>query len=116
MTMFFTSETISTRQGKKVNVEQLPQALFSPFKTTEHGMDRCVISTHRADPDLQLLANDFAWIATWDDHEFANNGYRDGFSGLNNTEESFLNDGPQVSVDSRKANAVRAYFEWMPIR
>ena len=48
--------------------------------------------------------------------EFANNGYRDGFSALNNTEESFLNDGPQITVDTRKVHAVRAYFEWMPIR
>jgi alkaline phosphatase D len=48
--------------------------------------------------------------------EFANNGYRDGFSALNNTEESFLNDGPQITVDTRKVHAVRSYFEWMPIR
>lgn len=47
--------------------------------------------------------------------EVSNNGYRDGSSALNNTEESFLNDG-RVSVDQRKMNAVRAYFEWMPIR
>lgn len=48
--------------------------------------------------------------------EIANNGYRDGFSALNNTEESFRTDGPSISVDQRKMNAVRAYFEWMPIR
>lgn len=41
--------------------------------------------------------------------------YRDGASKLNNTEESFVHDGG-VSVDQRKMNAVRAYFEWMPIR
>ncbi|KAF5021469.1 hypothetical protein F66182_6490 [Fusarium sp. NRRL 66182] len=76
---------------------------------TRHGQ-------YRTDPDLQLLSQKYPWIPTWDDHEFANNGYRDGFSGLNNTEESFLNDGPRVSVDTRKVNAVRAYFEWMPIR
>lgn len=51
-----------------------------------------------------------------DDHEIANNGYKDGFSALNNTEESFYKDGPGISVDQRKMNAVRAYFEWMPIR
>ena len=34
---------------------------------------------------------------------------------LNNTEFSFISDGG-VSVDQRKMNAVRAYFEWMPIR
>ncbi|KAK1762173.1 PhoD-like phosphatase-domain-containing protein [Phialemonium atrogriseum] len=76
---------------------------------TRHGL-------YRTDADLQLLSKDFAWIPTWDDHEFADNGYRDGFSGLNNTEDSFLNKGPQISVDTRKVNAVRAYFEWMPIR
>ena len=65
---------------------------------------------------MRLLSQNFAWIPTWDDHEFADNGYKDGFSGLNNTEESFLKTGAKVSVDARKANAVRAYFEWMPIR
>lgn len=34
---------------------------------------------------------------------------------MNNTEESFEEFG-QISVDQRKMNAVRAYFEWMPIR
>lgn len=34
---------------------------------------------------------------------------------LNNTEASFIGDGG-VGVDQRKMNAVRAYFEWMPIR
>lgn len=33
---------------------------------------------------------------------------------LNNTESSFEEAG--ISVDQRKMNAVRAYFEWMPIR
>lgn len=36
-------------------------------------------------------------------------------SELNNTEASFIGDGG-VSVDQRKMNAVRAYFEWMPVR
>lgn len=79
-----------------------------------------------------MAAQNFAWITTWDDHgayrrigswkwllttsiEVSDNGYRDGASGLNNTEQSFLKDG-RVSVDQRKMNAVRAYFEWMPIR
>lgn len=98
---------------------------------------------YRSDPDLQLLSQNWAWIPTWDDHgesnkrwrrpcqnltavvtlimmsdqltEVSNNGYRDGSSGLNNTEESFIKSGG-VSVDQRKMNAVRAYFEWLPIR
>lgn len=47
--------------------------------------------------------------------EVADNTYRDGSADLNNTEASFVMDGG-VSVDQRKMNAVRAYFEWMPIR
>jgi hypothetical protein len=46
--------------------------------------------------------------------EVANNGYRDGFSNMNNTEQSFIKYGG-VSVDQRKMNAVRAYFEWVRI-
>jgi alkaline phosphatase D len=45
--------------------------------------------------------------------EVANNAYRDGTSALNNTEDSFLKAG-RISVEQRKMNAVRAYFEWMP--
>ncbi|KAG6300416.1 hypothetical protein E4U09_006888 [Claviceps aff. purpurea] len=76
---------------------------------TRHGL-------HRSDPDLQLLSQNSAWITTWDDHEFSDNGYRDGFVGLNNTEDSFLKSGAGISVDTRKVHAVRSYFEWMPIR
>ncbi|KAH6616424.1 hypothetical protein C7974DRAFT_442144 [Boeremia exigua] len=49
-----------------------------------------------------------------DDHDVSSNSYRDDSSSLNNTESSFMRNG-SVSVDQRKMNAVRAYFEWMPI-
>ncbi|KAJ8099641.1 alkaline phosphatase [Lipomyces tetrasporus] len=77
---------------------------------------RTRLAQYRTDADLAASHQNFAWIPIWDDHELANNGYRDGFSNLNNTEESFYNHGPQISVDQRKMNGVRAYFEWMPIR
>ncbi len=76
---------------------------------------RTRIAQYRADPDLSLAHQNFPWIPVWDDHEVANNGYRDGFSNMNNTEESFVEYGG-VSVDQRKMNAVRAYFEYQPIR
>lgn len=44
----------------------------------------------------------------------ADNTYKDGMAELQNNEESFTAVG--ISVDQRKMNAVRAYFEWMPIR
>ncbi|KAL8713113.1 MAG: hypothetical protein Q9220_002634 [cf. Caloplaca sp. 1 TL-2023] len=73
------------------------------------------LATYRTDKDLLLSHQQFPWIPVWDDHEVADNTYRDGSSELNNTEASFIKDGG-VSVDQRKMNAVRAYFEWMPIR
>ncbi|PNS20197.1 Alkaline phosphatase D [Sphaceloma murrayae] len=76
---------------------------------------RTRLSQYRLDLDLRLAHQNFAWVTTWDDHEVANNAYRDGSSAVNNTEDSFLRVG-RVSVDQRKMNAVRAYFEWMPIR
>ncbi|KAK2736231.1 hypothetical protein FQN57_000829 [Myotisia sp. PD_48] len=72
-------------------------------------------ATYRTDLDLLASHQRFPWIPVWDDHEVADNTYRDGSSKLNNTEDSFVKDGG-VSTDQRKMNAVRAYFEWMPIR
>ncbi|OJJ52874.1 hypothetical protein ASPSYDRAFT_213484 [Aspergillus sydowii CBS 593.65] len=73
------------------------------------------LATYRTDLDLLAIHQKFAWIPVWDDHEVSDNTYRDGASELRNNEESFIQDGG-VSVDQRKMNAVRAYFEWMPIR
>ncbi|KAF3010414.1 hypothetical protein E8E15_000859 [Penicillium rubens] len=73
------------------------------------------LATYRTDLDLLASHQNFAWIPVWDDHEVADNTYRDGSSELRNDEKSFIQDGG-VSVDQRKMNAVRAYFEWMPIR
>ena len=72
-------------------------------------------ATYKTDTGLLASHQNYPWIPVWDDHEVSDNTYRDGASHLNNTEESFVHDGG-VSVDQRKMNAVRAYFEWMPIR
>ncbi|OAT12934.1 hypothetical protein BDBG_17730 [Blastomyces gilchristii SLH14081] len=44
-----------------------------------------------------------------------NNIWKAGSSKMNNTEESFIKAGG-ISINQVKANAVRAHFEWMPIR
>lgn len=63
-------------------------------------------ATYRTDFDLLLSHQQFPWIPVWDDHEVADNTYRDASSELNNTEASFVEDGG-VSVDQRKMNAGR---------
>lgn len=76
---------------------------------------RTRIGQYRTDTDLLYAHSRFPWITVWDDHEIMNNNYRDGGSSTNNTEDSFHKNGG-VSFDQRKMNAVRAYFEWMPLR
>lgn len=62
---------------------------------------------HRTDPSLQELHRKNPWITVWDDHEVANDSYRDG------AENHQANEGAWAS---RVAAAVQAYHEWLPIR
>lgn len=63
---------------------------------------------YRTDPDLQEAHRQHPFITIWDDHELANNTYRDGAG--NHTENT---EGP---FSERKKAALTAYHEWMPIR
>ena len=64
-------------------------------------------ATYRADPDCQRLHQVLPMIAVWDDHETANDSYRDGAQ----------NHQPETEGDwaVRKAAAKQAYREWMPV-
>lgn len=63
---------------------------------------------YKSDPALQAAHARAPWIVTWDDHETTNNSWMDGAE----------NHQPETEGDwaARKANALKAYFEWMPIR
>lgn len=63
---------------------------------------------YKADPDLQAAHARAAFICVWDDHEVANDTWATGAE--NHTDAT---EGP---FPARKAAALRAYFEWMPIR
>ncbi len=63
---------------------------------------------YKRDPNLQEAHRQHPFITIWDDHEIANDGYKDGAQ--NHTESV---EGAWVD---RKAGAKRAYREWMPIR
>ncbi|EIZ80060.1 alkaline phosphatase, putative [Novosphingobium sp. Rr 2-17] len=68
---------------------------------------RLRFASYRLDPDLRAIHRRFPMIAQWDDHESANDSYKDGAE--NHQSET---EGPW-SV--RKAAAQRAYREWMPV-
>ncbi|MGZ8406905.1 MAG: alkaline phosphatase D family protein [Caulobacteraceae bacterium] len=63
---------------------------------------------YKRDPDLQAAHARCAWICVWDDHEVSND---DWMGGAENHQPA--KDGPWLA---REAAAVRAYYEWMPIR
>ena len=62
---------------------------------------------YKRDEDLQLLHSKKAMVAVWDDHEFTNDSWKYGAENHSYDEGLF---------STRKANAVKAYYEWMPIR
>ena len=63
---------------------------------------------YKSDPDSKALHARMPMIAVWDDHEIANDAYKDGAD----------NHDPQTegSFADRKRAALQAYHEWMPIR
>jgi alkaline phosphatase D len=63
---------------------------------------------YRSDPDLQAAHAAAPWFCTWDDHESANNSYRTGAENHQTETEG--------DWSARKAQAVQAYLEWMPMR
>ena len=71
---------------------------------------------YKTDASLQLNHAHAPWIAVWNDGESGENAWRDGFGTLGNDEEGFDRDGVGMTVETRKANAVRAYWEYMPLR
>ncbi|EPS36227.1 hypothetical protein H072_10343 [Dactylellina haptotyla CBS 200.50] len=89
----------------------LPGRTPMPFKETVQLVDyRTRIAMQRLDPDLSLNHANFPWFSVWDDHEVANNGWKDG----SGDETAMIKEG--VTWDQRKHNGLRAHFEWMPIR
>lgn len=63
---------------------------------------------YKSDPDLQAAHAVAPWFCTWDDHESTNNSYRTGAE--NHQAET------EGDWSVRKAAAVQAYLEWMPVR
>ena len=63
---------------------------------------------YKSDPDSKTLHARMPMIAVWDDHEIANDAYTGGAENHDPATE-----GPWAA---RRAAALQAYHEWMPIR
>ncbi len=64
--------------------------------------------SYRLDTNLVRAHQQHPWIAVWDDHEFADNSYRDGASSHKPAEHG--------DWETRKQAAKQAFFEWIPMR
>lgn len=63
---------------------------------------------YRLDPSLRELHRQFPMVNIWDDHEFANDAFADT--------SAYHNPATQGPWAVRKANAIRVYKEWIPMR
>ncbi len=62
---------------------------------------------YRSDADLQAMHAAAPCIAVWDDHEVANDAWRDGAENHSADEGDFA---------ARKLAALQAWYEWLPVR
>lgn len=68
---------------------------------------RMRLSHYRLDNSLMRLHQQYPFICIWDDHETANNSWYGGAGNHDAGEGNWFN---------RKAEAIKAYYEWMPLR
>ncbi len=89
--------------GRKLN--RLPDPPHEIVTLADYRRRHAQVKT---DADLQAAHARAAFICVWDDHEVANDGWVGGAE----------NHDPAKEGDwaARKAAAMQAYFEWMPIR
>ena len=80
---------------------------------------------YKTDPDLQAAHERHPWIVIFDDHEITNDAYDTGAENHEQQDDpdtSYTGAGepPGVRAEgeflARRADAFRAYLEWMPIR
>ena len=87
--------------------EKMSRVVDPPHETVTLDDYRKRHALYKTDEDLQLLHSSKAMVAVWDDHEFTNDSWKYGAENHSFDEGLF---------STRKANAIKAYYEWMPIR
>ncbi|WP_343519995.1 alkaline phosphatase D family protein [Sphingomonas sp.] len=91
-------------EGKRI-AERLP--LLPDHEMVALADYRLRFACYRADPDLQKLHQMAPMLALWDDHESTNDSYESGAQNHQPAREGEWN--------VRKAAAMQAYREWLPV-
>ncbi len=79
-----------------------------PHECLSLGDYRRRYAQYRSDLDLQAAHACAPWLVTWDDHETSNDAYKNGAENHS--------PGTEGAWSARKAAALQAYYEWMPLR
>lgn len=80
---------------------------IDPLTEMIHLADyRLRYAAYRSDPDLQRIHQVLPMVAMWDDHEYANDAYKDGAQN---------HDASEGDWETRKRAAEQVYREWMPV-
>ena len=90
--------------GDGTELGRVPEPLHEIVSLADY---RLRYASYRNDPDLQEVHARHPFVTVWDDHELANNAWRDG------AQNHGPDEGPWAA---RRRASVRAYFEWLPIR
>ena len=88
--------------------EELGRVVQPPNELLSLADYRTRYAQYRSDPDLQRAHAAHPFLVIWDDHEVANNGWREGAQ----------NHDPATEGDftARKLAAIQAWYEWLPVR
>ncbi len=95
-------------QYASANAQTLGRVVEPPKEILVLADYRRRYAQYRSDADLQQLHAALPMIAVWDDHEIANDAWKDGAQ----------NHQPATEGDfaARRAAAVQAWHEWLPVR
>jgi alkaline phosphatase D len=94
------------RFGDGTGLRRIPEPNAEILNVADY---RARHAQYKADPDSQEVHRQHPFIVVWDDHELANNAWSGGAE----------NHNPERGEGDwylRRNAAVRAFFEWMPIR
>ncbi|MGO1298246.1 MAG: alkaline phosphatase D family protein [Vibrio sp.] len=89
------------------NAQQMDREVLPASELLSLSDYRTRYAQYHTDPNLQDIHAKVPFIAIWDDHEVANDTWKNGAENHNEGEGDF---------DARKDAATQAYFEWLPIR
>ncbi|WP_334030956.1 alkaline phosphatase D family protein [Alteromonas sp. P256] len=100
----YDSEGYATENAKQIGRTLEPDNDTELFTLNDY---RRRYALYRTDKGLLALHQNKPFIVVWDDHEISNDTYKDGAQNHQDDEGDFFN---------RRAAAIQAYYEWLPIR